>query len=102
RPDATPVVVTSAFSLFFGGLPSRRTRAQTIQDWTTRRTGAREQVRMRNELQYAREVQLSMLPHSSPAIEWVDVAGTSLPATEVGGDYYDYFVDPDSIVIVCA
>jgi hypothetical protein len=101
-PEYTTVVIMTAFSLFFGTLLSRRIRRQTIQEWTTRRTGAREQLRMRNELQYAREVQLSMLPQSSPAIEWVDVAGISLPATEVGGDYYDYFIDQDSIVIVCA
>ena len=101
-PEYTTVCIMTAFSMFFGALLSRRVRRQTIQEWTSRRTSAREQLRMRDELQYAREVQLSMLPHSSPAIDWVDVAGISLPATEVGGDYYDYFVDPDSIVMVCA
>jgi serine phosphatase RsbU (regulator of sigma subunit) len=100
--EYTTIALMSAFSLLFGAMLSRRLRNQTLQEWTARRAGAREQVRMRNELQYARDIQLSMLPQSSPAIDWVDVAGTSLPATEVGGDYYDYFVDHDSIVIVCA
>ena len=54
---------------------------------------AREQIRMRDELRYARELQMSMLPERAPQLEWLDLAGISLPATEVGGDYYDYFVD---------
>jgi hypothetical protein len=101
-PEYTTIVLMSAFSLLFGAMFSRRLRDQTLREWTARRAGAREQVRMRNELQYAREIQLSMLPQSSPVLAWVDVAGTSLPATEVGGDYYDYFVDQGSIAIVCA
>src|SRR5207249_83659 len=32
---------------------------------------------------------------------WADVAGVSLPATEVGGDYYDYFVVDGRLAIVC-
>lgn len=96
------ISLMSAFSLLLGAVLSRRLRDQTLKEWTTRRAGAREQVRMRNELQYAREVQLAMLPERSPSVDWLDVAGSSLPATEVGGDYYDYFVDHDSIVIVCA
>lgn len=62
---------------------------------------AREEVRMRGELQLAREVQLSMLPEGPPQLPWVDLAGVSLPATEVGGDYYDYFVlGDDALAIV--
>jgi sigma-B regulation protein RsbU (phosphoserine phosphatase) len=55
---------------------------------------------MRDELQYAREIQLSMLPDAPPSLDWVDVAGISIPATEVGGDYYDYFVVGDRLAIV--
>jgi hypothetical protein len=62
---------------------------------------AREEVRMRGELALAREVQLSMLPQAAPQLDWVDLAGVSLPATEVGGDYYDYFLlGEDSIAVV--
>jgi serine phosphatase RsbU (regulator of sigma subunit) len=46
---------------------------------------------MKQELEYAREIQLSMLPRSAPKLDWLEVAALSLPATEVGGDYYDYF-----------
>lgn len=50
-----------------------------------------ESIRMKKELNYAREIQLSMLPESTKTIGDLSIAGTSLPANEVGGDYYDYF-----------
>src|SRR5439155_1073047 len=59
--------------------------------WTEPRRHAGEVVRSRDELNYAREIQLSMLPDAAPQIDWLDVAGVSIPATEVGGDYFDYF-----------
>jgi len=46
-------------------------------------------------------VQISMLPESPPQLDWADVAGVSLPATEVGGDYYDYYVVDGCLAIVC-
>lgn len=62
---------------------------------------SRERIRMREEIGYARRIQLSMLPQRSPAVDWLDLAAVSLPATEVGGDYYDYFVlSPSRVVLV--
>src|SRR5438552_4018409 len=76
----------------FGLIASRRRRREILKVWRERRRHAGEVVRMRDELQYAREIQLSMLPEAPPKLAWVDVAGVSIPATEVGGDYYDYFM----------
>jgi phosphoserine phosphatase RsbU/P len=59
--------------------------------WRTEHARARERLRMREEIEYARKIQLSMLPQLPPDIGWVELAAASLPATEVGGDYYDYF-----------
>ncbi len=60
-----------------------------------------EQLRLRQELDYAREIQLSMLPLANPELDWLDIASLSLPATEVGGDYYDYFaIDDDRLAVV--
>jgi hypothetical protein len=105
KRDAIPIFVTivtmNVGALLTGALTSRRLRFQTIEEWADRRVQAREQLRMRNELQYARELQLSMLPETSPSVDWLDLAGTSIPATEVGGDYFDYFVDADGVAIVC-
>ena len=101
-PEYTTILICNGIALLLGTVFSRRLRRRTIEDWTERRGQAREQLRMREELQYAREVQLAMLPESSPSMTWVDLAGTSVPATEVGGDYYDYIVDEDGVAIICA
>ncbi len=50
----------------------------------------REQDRLRKELEVARRIQLSLLPQNAPQIEGLDISGISIPAMEVGGDYYDY------------
>jgi serine phosphatase RsbU (regulator of sigma subunit) len=90
-------VLTCLTGLFL----SRRMRKRVIGEWTMRRTSAREQIRMRDELRYARELQMSMLPECAPRVEWADICSISVPATEVGGDYYDYFVEDDRIALVC-
>lgn len=50
-----------------------------------------ENIRMKKELDSAKEIQLSMLPESNSVINSIDISGISLPAKEVGGDYFDYF-----------
>ncbi len=50
-----------------------------------------ESMRMKKELDYAREIQLSMLPESDAKIGDLEISGVSIPASEVGGDYFDYF-----------
>ncbi len=62
-----------------------------------------ETIRMKKELDYAREIQLSMLPESRKVIGDLQIAGTSLPASEVGGDYYDYFNINDDLtgIFIC-
>ena len=92
--------IINGIVLAIGLLATRRLRREISVDWTNRRAHAREQLRMRDELQYARELQLSMLPEGAPQLDWLDLAGVSVPATEVGGDYYDYFVVGDRIAVV--
>lgn len=48
-----------------------------------------EQERMKQELEIARSVQISLLPKTVPEIENIDIHGLCIPAKEVGGDYYD-------------
>jgi phosphoserine phosphatase RsbU/P len=50
----------------------------------------RAHARMQEEVRLARRMQLSLLPASAPVIPGLDVAGTSIPAREVGGDYFDF------------
>jgi serine phosphatase RsbU (regulator of sigma subunit) len=62
-----------------------------------------ESVRMKKELDYAREIQLSMLPESVKSIGDLHIAATSIPANEVGGDYYDYFTISENLtgIFIC-
>jgi PAS domain S-box-containing protein len=45
----------------------------------------------KREFAIAREIQQGLLPRMAPAVRGLSVAGTSLPAQETGGDYYDFF-----------
>ena len=66
-----------------------------------RRNRARQQAerdllhRMEQELEEARQLQLSMLPQNIPQIPHLDIAWDMETATEVGGDYYDYSLSDD-------
>ncbi|MGD8440930.1 MAG: PP2C family protein-serine/threonine phosphatase, partial [Holophagae bacterium] len=80
---------------------SRRQEAGFLTRWRSESARHHDRLRMKQELEYAREIQLSMLPRSAPEIGWLDLASLSLPATEVGGDYYDYFeLDADRLAVV--
>ena len=49
-----------------------------------------DQRRFEKELAIAREIQLSFLRKRAPTLAHYDIAGTTLPHDEVGGDYYDF------------
>ena len=49
-----------------------------------------EKSRMEEELKIAHNIQLSMLPDKAPVIEGFSIAARSIPAREVGGDFYDF------------
>jgi hypothetical protein len=51
--------------------------------------------RKSDELNAARELQLSMLPQSSPLLKNYQFSFYMNPASEVGGDYYDYVIGDD-------
>lgn len=46
--------------------------------------------RMREELNLAFKIQTDLLPKMSPEISGYEIAGKSLPARNVGGDYFDF------------
>ncbi len=54
-----------------------------------------ENTRKTEELEAARELQMSMLPQAAPQLPNLEVAFEMRPATEVGGDYYDYNLTAD-------
>jgi hypothetical protein len=98
---AITLAAVNVVSFVIGALLSSSVKKSAIEEGVQRRAEAREQLRIRDELRFAREVQISMLPEAPPQLGWADVAGVSLPATEVGGDYYDYFVVDGRLAIVC-
>lgn len=80
---------------------TRRQRRAFLVDWRREHARSRERLRMRQEIDTARRIQIAMLPQASPDLPWVDVAAVSLPAAEVGGDYYGYFtLSPSRLTVV--
>lgn len=56
--------------------------------------------RKTKELEDARQFQLSMLPRFNNDIPGLDICFDMKPATEVGGDYYDYFLAEDGSLTI--
>lgn len=54
------------------------------------------QERLTQELDIARKLQQSLLPNLPPLAAGMEVAAWSLPAAEVGGDFYDFIPLPDA------
>jgi ligand-binding sensor domain-containing protein len=48
-------------------------------------------VRLTTELQAAHNAQMSIMPHGDPKVQGFDISGVCIPASEVGGDFFDYF-----------
>jgi phosphoserine phosphatase RsbU/P len=60
-------------------------------------------VSLQQELEIARNIQLSILPQATPDTPEVEVAALMIPAKEIGGDFYDYFlVDAEHLAVVVA
>jgi sigma-B regulation protein RsbU (phosphoserine phosphatase) len=47
-------------------------------------------VKMQEEVRLAARIQTELLPKSYPSIEGYEIVGKTIPAQEVGGDYYDF------------
>jgi phosphoserine phosphatase RsbU/P len=61
------------------------------------------QERLREELDLARKIQQGLFPKANPEIPGLDIAGISVPALSVGGDYYDFItLGPQKILAVVA
>jgi len=51
----------------------------------------KEAERMKREMEIAQRIQMSLLPEKPPQVEGLELAGRCVPASAVGGDYYDFF-----------
>ncbi len=50
-----------------------------------------EQERIRRELELGRQIQIDMLPQGPLRLGLTEIKGVSVPAREVGGDFFNYF-----------
>jgi sigma-B regulation protein RsbU (phosphoserine phosphatase) len=57
--------------------------------------------RMAEQLNLAFQIQTNLLPKSPPKIDGYDIAGRSVPAQSVGGDYFDWIPIDDGVLAVC-
>jgi len=74
----------------------RHAREQEIQ----RRVLEADNLRKTRELEEARQLQLSMLPHKVPQVAHLEIAVHMKTATEVGGDYYDFNLSDDGSLTI--
>jgi serine phosphatase RsbU (regulator of sigma subunit) len=90
-PEKT--VVTYAISLTVAGLGAavvarelRRQVEAALREAETRR----QMEHLQHDLEVARSIQQSLLPHSMPQVAGWDIAAWNQPADQTGGDYYDW------------
>jgi len=86
-------VITYAISLIVVGITAavvaREFRAQVeaaLREAETRR----QMEHLQHDLDVARSIQQSLLPHSMPQVPGWDIAAWNQPADQTGGDYYDW------------
>jgi serine phosphatase RsbU (regulator of sigma subunit) len=68
---------------------------QMAEDLERHEAAAVVQERMRRELELSRLIQTEMLPSRPLTSGSAEIAGVSIPAWQVGGDFFNYFVLPD-------
>jgi len=63
----------------------------------------KKRARLETEVAVARRIQQSLQPSTAFKTDWCEAAGITVPATEVGGDYFDMIkISDDEAVIVIA
>jgi sigma-B regulation protein RsbU (phosphoserine phosphatase) len=64
---------------------------QMAEDVEKHQKAAVGQERIRRELELGRQIQNEMLPHAPLRLGLTEIKGVSVPAREVGGDFFNYF-----------
>ncbi len=58
-------------------------------------------IKMQEELRLAHDIQMGLLPKELPIIPNYDISGKSVPAEEVGGDYFDVIPVDENTIALC-
>jgi sigma-B regulation protein RsbU (phosphoserine phosphatase) len=61
----------------------------------------RELQRMQEDVRLASVIQSELLPRQAPATPGYEIAGRSIPAQQVGGDYFDFIPIDDQRIAIC-
>ncbi len=99
-PEASGAVLAESFQHMAASVMRRHERLATLleertKDLETVRAALHERVqlnRLKEELEVARNLQLSSLPSVFPTHEAFMVSADLIPAKEVGGDFFDVFM----------
>jgi serine phosphatase RsbU (regulator of sigma subunit) len=59
-----------------------------------------EAEKLQQDVRAARKVQQALSPRQPPSCPGFDISGASYPADATGGDYFDYFLNPDGFLDV--
>ncbi|MGH9856122.1 MAG: PP2C family protein-serine/threonine phosphatase, partial [Blastocatellia bacterium] len=81
-------------------LENARLIERMVEDARRRQELEAENEQRARELEEARQLQLSMLPKKIPQLPHLEIAAYMKPATEVGGDYYDFHLSDDGTLTV--
>jgi sigma-B regulation protein RsbU (phosphoserine phosphatase) len=84
-----PMILANAAGMFiFALMISNRIKERKTKKERDKLSAQLE--RRKKELEIAQQIQESFLPHTIPVIKNYDLAASSIPAQEVGGDFYDF------------
>lgn len=110
QPPADELPIYLGYSLMLGLIALASMRVARHVLGYVRNVAAEAAARYRDELDLAElhrdlaiahDIQQGLLPRSSPCFAGFDIAGMSRPASEAGGDYYDWQPLPDGRLIIC-
>ena len=73
---------------------------QMAQDLGAHEKLLAERERLRGELELCRQIQNEMLPKHPLRLGFAEVKGVSIPAREVGGDFFNYFALPEGEIVL--
>ncbi len=79
---------------------TRRYVIEAVGEATAAERAQREVSILNQDLRVARDIQMGLMPTERPPIAGYDVAGMARPATQAGGDYYDWQPLPDGRLVV--
>jgi sigma-B regulation protein RsbU (phosphoserine phosphatase) len=60
-----------------------------------------ELLKMMQEMNLARKIQTNLLPAEAPNLKGYEAFGISIPAKDVGGDYYDFITKDSDQMVFC-